>query len=307
MALTISACSLTQPQSEPPPSPAGTPSPSPSPAALKITSATFHSGEVGVDYSAVTLNGVGGVTPYSWTVSAGSMPAGLTISTNGTVSGTPKAAGTFRFTLQLADAAGGNVKVVKSLGIARALKATLIPGCAVQCLVEVGCVSVCGKFGTLAGGIGPFTYSSLGNIPAGVHLNGLALAGTFTAGARYSTFTVNVTDSFGAHTSVSPSFNVFPHLTFTGSTCTGTGMCTASLQYNVGVSETPTVKVGAWTGSSPAPPIVAAVSGGFVNITVGPAASVPKIGTFKLILSDQFPCGPGVNCSVTAILNVNLT
>jgi hypothetical protein len=319
MALTISACSLTQPQGQAPPSPAGTPSPSPSPAALKITSATFHSGEVGVDYSAVTLNGVGGVTPYTWTVSAGAMPSGLTISTNGTVSGTPKAAGTFHFTLQLADSAGANVKVAKSLGIARALRATLTPGCATQCLVEVGCVSVCGTFGKLTGGVGPFTYTSLGNIPPGVHLSGLALAGTFSSpGTRYWSFTVNITDSLGAHTVISPSFNVFPHLTFTGGSCVGTGTCVAPLQYTVGVSETPGVKVAGWTGGKtcgangqsicPAPHFSASVQGGVVTVTVGPAVApnLSTTGAFKLSLSDQFPCGPGVNCSATATLSVDL-
>jgi hypothetical protein len=314
LALVVSSCGATQSQPHESPSP----SPSASPVPLAIITATFHTGEVGIDYFPVTLVATGGVSPYTWNVAAGAMPAGLTISGNGTVGGTPTAAGTFRFTLQVTDSAGGGAKVAKSFVVARALKATLVPACAAQCLVEVGCVSVCGKFGTLTGGVGPYTYSSLGNLPTGLRLSGLTLVGTFTSSTpRYYTFTVNVTDSFGAHTSVSPTFNVFPHLTLSGGTCQMAGSCTTAMSYTVGVSETPTIKVVGWTGQKTcnppavvicqAPPIVATVSVGFVNISVGPGAGVGTKGTFKLSLSDQFPCGSGVRCSATALLTVDLT
>lgn len=321
LVLLVSGCALTQQQSQSPesPSPSDSPSPSASPATLAIVTATFHTGEVGIDYSPVTLVASGGVSPYAWIVAAGSMPAGLTISNNGTVAGTPKAAGTFRFTLQVTDSAGGSAKVAKSFVIARALKASLVAGCSAQCLVEVGCVSVCGKFGTLTGGVGPYTYSSLGNPPAGLRLSGLTLVGTFTSSTpRYYTFTVNVTDSFGAHTSVSPTFNVFPHLTFTGGLCQGYGNCTVQLPYSVGVSETPTVKVVSWTGNKacglsavpticPPPTFSASVSGGSVSITLTATTAVPySSGSYKLILSDQFSCGSGIHCSATATLTVNL-
>lgn len=316
LALVVSSCGATQSQPHESPSP----SPSANPVPLAIITATFHTGEVGIDYFPVTLVATGGVSPYTWNVAAGAMPAGLTISGNGTVGGTPTAAGTFRFTLQVTDSAGGSAKAAKSFGVARALKATLVPACAAQCLVEVGCVSVCGKFGTLTGGVGPYTYSTLGNLPTGLRLSGLTLAGTFTSSTpRYYTFTVNVTDSFGAHTSVSPTFNVFPHITLMGGSCNSAfpGPCTIGLPYTVGVSETPTIKVVGWTGQKtcsppalvicPAPPIVATVSGGLVNVIVGPAALAGTKGTFRLSLSDQFPCGSGVRCSATAPLTVALT
>jgi hypothetical protein len=323
LVLVVSGCAGIG-QSAESPSPLGSPSPSASPLPLTIISATFHNGEVGIDYAPVTLVASGGVSPYSWRVTAGAMPAGLTISDNGTLGGTPKAAGTFRFTLQVTDSTGGTAKVAKSFAIARALKATLVPACATQCLVEVGCVNVCGKFGTLVGGVGPFTYTSLGNLPAGLRLSGLSLAGTFTSSTpRYYTFTVNVTDSLGAHTSVSPTFNVFPHLTFIGGSCQASppgGPCTTGLQYTVGVSETPSVKVVGWTGQKtcgltgptticPAPPFSATVAGNVVTVTVGPTlgANLRTKGTFRLSLSDQFPCGSGVRCSATASLNVDLT
>ena len=48
--------------------------------------------------------GDGGTAPYTWTVTTGNLPAGLTLSTGGVISGTPSAAGTSNFTVQVADA-----------------------------------------------------------------------------------------------------------------------------------------------------------------------------------------------------------
>lgn len=71
---------------------------------LTITSTSPLPGAVkNVAYSA-TLAATGGTTPYLWTVSSGTLPAGLTLSEAGVISGTPRASGTATFTVQLADA-----------------------------------------------------------------------------------------------------------------------------------------------------------------------------------------------------------
>src|SRR5690349_15658404 len=61
-------------------------------------------------YAGATFTVSGGTAPYTWTVSAGSLPAGLTLSTSGTngingvISGTPLAtAATSTFTIQVTD------------------------------------------------------------------------------------------------------------------------------------------------------------------------------------------------------------
>ena len=48
----------------------------------------------------------GGVTPFSWSVYEGTLPAGLTLSEGGVLSGTPTTEGTFSFTFAVADARG---------------------------------------------------------------------------------------------------------------------------------------------------------------------------------------------------------
>src|SRR5205814_5351459 len=45
----------------------------------------------------------GGIAPIAWSVTVGSLPAGLTLSTSGLLSGTPTGTGTSTFTVQALD------------------------------------------------------------------------------------------------------------------------------------------------------------------------------------------------------------
>jgi hypothetical protein len=55
---------------------------------LAITSSTLSAAISGAAYSQ-TLAASGGTPSYSWTISSGNLPAGLTLASNGTISGTP--------------------------------------------------------------------------------------------------------------------------------------------------------------------------------------------------------------------------
>src|SRR5208283_4784413 len=85
-------------------------------AALTITTTSLPGGEAGVGYSQ-TLAASGGTTPYTWSVSAGTLPAGLSLSSAGVISGTPTTAGTSSFTVQVADSAGGKATQALSITI----------------------------------------------------------------------------------------------------------------------------------------------------------------------------------------------
>ena len=63
-------------------------------------------GEAGVPYSD-QLTVTGGTSPFTWSVSAGTLPPGLTLSASaGLLAGTPTTAGTFTFTVKVTDHSG---------------------------------------------------------------------------------------------------------------------------------------------------------------------------------------------------------
>ena len=51
----------------------------------------------------VTLSALGGQPPYTWSLTEGVLPDGLSLSTDGVISGTPTRGGTFYFTIQMND------------------------------------------------------------------------------------------------------------------------------------------------------------------------------------------------------------
>ncbi len=69
---------------------------------LQITTGSLPQGEQGNPYSD-TFTATGGVTPYTWSVSAGALPPGITLNSNGNLVGTPTATGTFNFTVTVDD------------------------------------------------------------------------------------------------------------------------------------------------------------------------------------------------------------
>jgi len=306
------------------PTPTPTPSPSPTPTtplALMAT-APFHSGEVGVAYAPVALSATGGVQPYSWTISGGALPGGLTLASDGTVSGTPSSAGTFAFTVQAADAGNSTATIPGSVPIAAALSASLIPDCATQCSVELGCTSVCGVFGQQSGGVGPYSYSlTSGQLPAGTSLSGLTLSGGFAGSSGYVLFTVQVTDGFGATASVTPKFWMYDHISLASDTTTCYPMiftsCSLRLQISGGVpGGNPSVALasavsptgrGCWP-PSPTPPAgySLTVSGGYVLVDV-PRPGSGYGGVWTLVLTDHTLCSTGRECtSAGATVNIGI-
>ena len=161
-------------------------------AGVSATPPTPPAADVGGAYS-YTLTATGGTTPYAWSVNAGTLPPGLSLSSAGVLSGTPSAAGSYPFTVNVIDANKGiataSITLVVSSGVALAFPAP--PG------TDVGI----GYSDTLTatGGTGPYAWSvSAGSPPAGITLNASTgvLAGTATT-AGTSSFTVKVTDAAG--------------------------------------------------------------------------------------------------------------
>ena len=70
-----------------------------------ITTNSLPNGTVGTTYNQ-TLHASGGTAPYTWAITVGSLPAGLSLNTStGVISGTPTTAQTSSFTVRVTDAA----------------------------------------------------------------------------------------------------------------------------------------------------------------------------------------------------------
>ncbi len=290
---------------------------SPSPIAahepLTITDVAMHNGEVGLAFAPITLAATGGVTPYHWTVSVGSLPGGLALSPEGVISGTPLSNGFFQFGVQVFDADSDTAGLPRTIGIVPQLTATLVPACATECDVELGCVTVCGTFGQVSGGASPLTYKlTSGPLPSGTSLSGMSLKGTFTGLPGRLSFTVQVTDAFGITATLIPTFNMIPHISFAGGTvtCPYNGCTVPSTLPYQGGSGTPVVQVASWTTScrtcfKPLTVPTVTVSGSEVVINVPPSqGGSGYTATLTLMLRDSNLCAAGSHCSVSTPVNV---
>jgi hypothetical protein len=165
------------------------------PAPITLNPPSLPGATVGSGY-AQTVAATGGTGSYSFNVSAGTLPAGLTLSpSSGVISGTPTAAGVVNFTIRATDGSGGTGLRAYTITVASApiaVSPVSLPG---------GTVGVAySQVVTATGGIGGFTYSvSAGALPAGLSLNAAtgAIAGTPTNAAP-SSFTIRATDSGGS-------------------------------------------------------------------------------------------------------------
>jgi len=156
------------------------------------TPSPLPTGMEGVPYSQ-TVTAAGGVQPYTWAVTAGALPSGLSLDANtGEISGTPTVAGSYHFTVTVTDADSETASKDFDLLIAEPLEIT------------TGSPLPQGKRGvaysqtiTATGGVAPYTWAvTAGSLPSGLSVNGATgvLSGTPTDAGDFN-FTVEVTDA----------------------------------------------------------------------------------------------------------------
>ncbi len=159
---------------------------------ITLSPATLPSASTGTAYSQ-TLIASGGVSPYGFTVNSGTLPVGLNLAANGTLSGTPTASGNATFDIQATDALGRTGAQSYTLAV-NAPTITVAPsGLAAGTVGTAYSQTI-----SASGGAAPYSYSvTAGTLPAGL---GIAadgtLSGTPTA-AGSSNFTVTATDAYG--------------------------------------------------------------------------------------------------------------
>jgi uncharacterized delta-60 repeat protein len=151
-------------------------------------------GQAGQPYNQAfsALNGFG---PYTYSLNAGSIPNGMSLSVAGVLTGTPTSFGSFNFTVKATDS-------TNCFGT-RAYTLTINPPCAAitvnpSSLTNGTVGTAYNQTATATGGTAPYTYTiSAGTLPGGLTLaSGGALTGTPNAAGVFS-FTIKATDASG--------------------------------------------------------------------------------------------------------------
>ena len=160
------------------------------PQSLAITTTALANATLSRAYSA-TLTASGGITPYNWSITRGSLPPGLTLNTSsGTITGTPTAEGTSSFTVQVSDASNPMQTVTKDLSITVSATTTIWPSTAEPGTADSGpdnAVELGVKFRSDVDGsiTGIRFYKGSGN--TGTHVSNLwTSTGTLLASATFT-------------------------------------------------------------------------------------------------------------------------
>jgi alpha-tubulin suppressor-like RCC1 family protein len=149
---------------------------------LTLNTTTLAAGRVPVPYH-TTLSASFGTLPYTWAVTSGALPSGVTLdATTGTISGAPHNAGTFTFTAQVTDAVGATAQRTLHLTINASTPQVGFPY-----LTNIPAFN----------GVAPYVWAvTSGRLPPGLVLDPETgtITGTPTTEGRYR-FKVTVTDS----------------------------------------------------------------------------------------------------------------
>ena len=177
--------------------------------AILLSPATLPAGISGTPYSQ-TLLASGGTSPYTFSVTAGSLPPGLSLTSSGaasaTISGTPSSSGSFTFTITATDALGCNVARVYTVTITNPVCPLISVTPATLPVAVVGVPY--SQIIAASGGSVPYVFTlTNGQLPPGLALSpasnsSVLLSGTPTIVGSYA-FTIGVTDANGCPASVS--------------------------------------------------------------------------------------------------------
>ncbi len=159
------------------------------------TDGMLPGGTSGQSYSA-QIQAAGGVTPYRFTVDAGSsIPAGLSLAPGGTLSGIPTTSGLFSFSVRVDDCSGVSGCVAQTAS--KVFSLTIQSGISIT-TPALATATACQTYSqnmTASGGALPYTWSANG-LPQGLSIHAATgvISGAATSAAT-ATVTVIVTDT----------------------------------------------------------------------------------------------------------------
>jgi hypothetical protein len=221
-----------------------------------------------------TLSAISGTQPYSWSVTSGALPPGVTLTAAGSLSGTPTTSGTYPFTLTVTDSLKATASANYQILVRPALTAdsqSLSPATAGQSYAAALSAS---------GGTGPYTWTLSGTgAPAGLILSRSGVLSGIPQSPGNYTLTATVTDAStpnAVSASQTYALTVLAPLTITTASLPAT---TATLAY--------TATLAAANGTPPYQWSVAAgsVPPGLTLATNGTIAGTPtSSGSFSFVV-----------------------
>ena len=202
---------------------------------LTITTATLPNWTVNQAYTQ-TVSVIGGVSPYSFALTTGSLPTGLSLnSSTGVITGTPSttSGSPFAFTISVTDSVNSvtNASYSVTINPTPTIATTTLPDWTVNAAYS--------QTITVAGGTNPDTFAvTSGSLPTGLTLNSNtgAITGTpnTTSGSPFA-FTISATDAAGAVASRNYSEAINTAISITTTTLPS-GTLNQSYSQTIGVS-----------------------------------------------------------------------
>jgi len=246
--------------------------------ALSLTATPSTDTEVNVAYSQTNVAN-GGATPYVYSVSAGTLPAGATLNTGtGTVSGTPTTSGSFSYTIKVTDNDGATATAPTSGTIIDALTLTATPSTDTEVGVAYSQTNVA------SGGTTSYVYSiSSGTLPAGTTLNtGTGTVSGIPSASGSFSYTIQVVDTGGGVQTAATSGSIYATLTITPTSSIFTEKGVAYSQTNAAGGGHGTYTYSLASGSLPAGTTLSTSTG-----TVSGTPSTPGSFFYTINVVDQ--------------------
>jgi hypothetical protein len=156
-------------------------------ATVAITPAQLAEGVAAKPYTQ-TLASSGGTGPYAYSLASGTLPAGVTLSSSGTLSGTPTTAGSYTFTVRSTASGASPGTRTYTLVVHLGLPTTLGNGTTGVAYTQP--LSAAGATGAVAYSMGA------GALPDGLSISGAQIVGTPTKQGPF-TFTIHAVDAAG--------------------------------------------------------------------------------------------------------------